>query len=1075
MDVIKHLHKVTKGPWLSVGDYNEIVDMSEKWGGAEKRDGQMELFRGNLEECGLSDLGYVESKYTWSNAREDGRFLKERLDRALANDEWCSMFQHVEVQVLAARSSDHKPLLILFTRSKKEDACVKRGFRFEAKWKTGDSAGSVENKRKFRFLEQLLKHKTKQLQNLQNNEGPHNQRQIKELKRDIAVILDQEDLKWKQRAKQTWYTKGDRNTPYFLSWANQRKKRNQISCIRDEEGEEWQHLHEVRRAFEGYFHKIYTSGGSERLDECLEGMTVRVTQEMNTLLLTIYTRTEVEKALMGMAPLKSPGPDGYAACFYQKALPTVKNEVCDAILGFLNEVIANRLKKVLPDIISPNQSAFVPGRLITDNILVAFEALHTMNGRMKGSKGYMALKLDMSKAYDRVEWGFLEEIMLKLGFDRRWIQKVMLCVQTVTYSVLINGQAHGHIRPSRGLRQGDPLSLYLFILCAEGLSHMLGKAEENKHISSLPITSGGPKINHLLFAYDSLLYCRANMDEWKEMQALLEMYERSSGQCLNKDKTSIFFSRNTKPEVRAHLKSIAGVGGTQNYENYLDLLALIGRSRIRSFNKIQGRVWDHLNGWKERFLTHAGKEVLLKAIIQAIPIYMMSVFKLPKTLNRQINSMMARFWWGHKENTLRVAWMGWERMGKSKARGGLGFRDLESFNEALLAKQGWRLVHDPTSFVAQILQAKYCKNKTFLESNLGNMPSFAWRSIWGAKKLLEAGLIWRVGNGHSINIWGDRWLPTPTTHMIQSPHSVLHHNAKVKELIDDDTQWWNIPLIEKVFMKDKAEVFCNMVISPGSQRDKLIWVGTKNGKFSVRSAYHLAQTIGDNRRGSTSAARCGGTIWKKIWSIKGPRVMQFFLWKACQYTLPTKGNIFRRRITSDPLCPLCEQMEETVGHILWGCPSAQDSPVVPIPILSFLEMGSNIVQQQIPRLSKDNYGSWSIQMRALFGFQDLWEDITDGFIEPTEEEEAEYTADEKKTLKEQRKKDKKALFLLYQALDESTFEKVAEAMTSKQAWEILASIFKGDERVKRVRLQSLWGEFEALHMKDGESVSDYFS
>jgi len=114
-------------------------------------------------------------------------------------------------------------------------------------------------------------------------------------------------------------------------------------------------------------------------------------------------------------------------------------------------------------------------------------------------------------------------------------------------------------------------------------------------------------------------------------------------------------------------------------------------------------------------------------------------------------------------------------------------------------------------------------------------------------------------------------------------------------------------------------------------------------------------------------------------------------------------------------------------------------------------------------------------MRALFGFQDLWEVVTDGFTEPTEEEEAKYTADEKKALKEQRKKDKKALFLLYQELDEPTFEKVAKATTSKQAWEILASIFKGDERVRRVRLQTLRGEFEALHMKDGESVSDYFS
>jgi hypothetical protein len=113
-------------------------------------------------------------------------------------------------------------------------------------------------------------------------------------------------------------------------------------------------------------------------------------------------------------------------------------------------------------------------------------------------------------------------------------------------------------------------------------------------------------------------------------------------------------------------------------------------------------------------------------------------------------------------------------------------------------------------------------------------------------------------------------------------------------------------------------------------------------------------------------------------------------------------------------------------------------------------------------------------MRVLLGFQDLWEVITDGFTEPIEEEEAEYTADEKKALKEQRKKDKKALFLLYQGLDEPTFEKVAKATTSKQAWEILASIFKGDERVRRVRLQTLRGEFKALHMKDGESVFDYF-
>ncbi|KAA8549872.1 hypothetical protein F0562_001556 [Nyssa sinensis] len=129
----------------------------------------------------------------------------------------------------------------------------------------------------------------------------------------------------------------------------------------------------------------------------------------------------------------------------------------------------------------------------------------------------------------------------------------------------------------------------------------------------------------------------------------------------------------------------------------------------------------------------------------------------------------------------------------------------------------------------------------------------------------------------------------------------------------------------------------------------------------------------------------------------------------------------------------------------------------------------------MPRLSKDNYENWSIEIKALFGSQDLWELVTDGYMEPTLQKEVAYTADEKKALKEQRKKDKKALFLLYQGLDESTFEKVAKATNSKQASEILATIFQGVDRVKRIHLQNLRGEFKALHMKEGEMVSDYFS
>ena len=147
--------------------------------------------------------------------------------------------------------------------------------------------------------------------------------------------------------------------------------------------------------------------------------------------------------------------------------------LCNILYKIFSKVLANRLKRVLPHIISEHQSAFLKGRLITDNILVAFETLHYMKNHNSGKSGFMALKLDMSKAYDRVEWSFLRDIMKQMGFSDKWIALVMECVTTISYSLLVNGEPQGNIKPSRGIRQGDPLSPYLFLLCFEGLHRLI--------------------------------------------------------------------------------------------------------------------------------------------------------------------------------------------------------------------------------------------------------------------------------------------------------------------------------------------------------------------------------------------------------------------------------------------------------------------------------------------------------------------------------------------------------------------------------------------------------------------------
>ncbi len=429
---------------------------------------------------------------------------------------------------------------------------------------------------------------------------------------------------------------------------------------------------------------MFETSNPDNFEPVLNGVNRCITEEMNDSLLLEFTAAEVHTAIFQMAPLKAPGPDGLPPLFYHQYWNTIGEEVinavltslhtgriegdinhthltlipkvkspqklsefrpislCNVIYKIISKVITNRLKKILPHIISETQSAFVPGRLITDNVLVAFETLHHMKTQ-PGRVSTMALKLDMSKAYDRVEWIFLEKMMQKMGFNNKWIDLVMECVCTVSYSVLVNGEPHGLIKPSRGLRQGDPLSPYLFLICAEGLH---ARAAQAGDIHGVSLCRRGPKITHLFFADDSLLFCKATSEECNKIQNILSSYERASGQQLNRAKTTLFFSSNTSRERQEELKNLLGVPAIRQYEKYLGLPSFVGRSKKVCFAHIKERVWQKLQGWKEKLLSQAGKEILIKAVVQAVPTYSMGCFKLPQSLCKDIEAMIQKFYWG---------------------------------------------------------------------------------------------------------------------------------------------------------------------------------------------------------------------------------------------------------------------------------------------------------------------------------------------------------------------------------------------------------------------------------------------
>ena len=251
----------------------------------------------------------------------------------------------------------------------------------------------------------------------------------------------------------------------------------------------------------------------------------------------------------------------------------------------------------------------------------------------------MALKLDTSKTYDRVEQSFQEKIMEKLGFKDRWINLMMICVKSVSYSILVNGEPKGLIYPTRGIRQGNLVSPFLFLLCSENASAIRG----------FSLGRRSPRLTHLLFADDSVLFYKSNQQDCQKVLEILATYESVSRQQINKRKTTLFFSKSTIDASKIEIKEALGVPEILHYDKYLRLPSFIDRHQKTSFDYIKEKVWRKLQGQKEKLLSQAGREILIKAVEQVILTYTMSCFMLPQGLVMKLRSLYVSFGGGKGE------------------------------------------------------------------------------------------------------------------------------------------------------------------------------------------------------------------------------------------------------------------------------------------------------------------------------------------------------------------------------------------------------------------------------------------
>ncbi|KAA3483881.1 reverse transcriptase [Gossypium australe] len=446
----------------------------------------------------------------------------------------------------------------------------------------------------------------------------------------------------------------------------------------------------------------------------------------------------------------------------------------------------------------------------------------------------------MSKAYDRVEWCFIEKVMLKFGFSRGWVNKIMNCIQS--HRCYYSGEGP----PSRGPL--IPLSLpFLY-----ALSRMLMDAQANARMKGIRASREGPRINHIFFADDTLLFVRNNRNEVQECMEILARFESMSGQKANADKSMVCFSPKTPIPFRIAANEIFKMKVVDKLDNYLGLPIPVGRNRAVAFKCIMDRTAMRINSWSKRLLSNAGKEIFIKVVIQSMPTYAFSIFLAPKGVIENIHTMMGRVWWGGKENNRVWSRISWDRLCHPK---GIGVLALGiSISSILPSRED---------------SAKYFPNGDIFHPKNVDKPFFTWQSIAKAADKLREGFGWNVSNGRSVDIWRDNWGFEGLSGSSIRMDRRLVPEVYVSELFNADRDGWNEVRVSEIYDEYFKDQIYKLPISHAGHADQRVWFHNPCGFFSTKSAYSwlILRQIGfDPHR----------IFWKMIWKLKTlPKVRVF--------------------------------------------------------------------------------------------------------------------------------------------------------------------------------------------------------
>ncbi|XP_048493141.1 uncharacterized protein LOC104908756 [Beta vulgaris subsp. vulgaris] len=1020
-------------PTLIMGDFNEVLSSSERGSGLLTQEG-VDDFRNFIQTMSLIDISCSNGIFTWFHGNR-----KSKLDRCLVTSDWILQYPNLSIQILNRTISDHCPIFahspnsnwgpkpfrflncwvshpnFLPTISLAWDNS--QHLPMSDKLRQVKSSLKKWNETEFGFIDTKIKELEDQIQYFDNtaNDRTLSNTELdkrKSVQIDLWSWLKKKEVYWAQISRSKWLKEGDRNTKFFHTLASIRRQKNFISSVLID-NTNIVDCAGIKSEAVSYFQKIFQEDVKNRPKfENLEFQQLLPSQR--DMLCEPFSYDEIDAAVASCDGNKAPGPDGFNFNFVKTAWEVIKQDVYDMVRRFWNtaklpkgcnnafialvpkietptsfkdyrpismvgclykivsKILARRLQRVMEHLVGPLQSSFIGGRQILDGALVAGEIIESCK-RFKSEA--VLLKLDFHKAFDSISWSYLDWVLEQMGFPDQWREWMKSCVMSASASILVNGSPTQPIKLQRGLRQGDPLSPFLFNLAVEPLNLLMKKGLNLGLWDGIASRPNGCIVSHLQYADDTIIFCPPSMDYLCNIKKTLIVFQIASGLSVNFHKSALYGINVDQIWLESAAKALLCRTGSLPFK-YLGLPIGGNYSRIDTWNPIVDRMSKRLASWKGKMLSIGGRITLIKASLSSLPLYFMSLFPIPKGVIAKLVKIQRDFLWCGVEGKRAFPLVAWEKLERPISLGGLGIGNLLQKNVALLFKWLWRLFSEPKAFWRNFIMDKY-EYPSSLTFNDVKIPirGGPWKAIcssvlkhpcarlFGPQKIRKF-----VGKGTQTFFWKEVWIgELPLKDLFPRLHRLaINPLATISSLgIWDGHEWqwilaWRRPLRARdIEERDHLYELLKSVVLDLSCDDYLVWAPNKSGIFSVKSAsLELA-------KGSISTSH---DIIKGVWRGLVPYRIEIFCWLALLEKINTKSKLGRLGIIpiDEANCVFCNAELETTNHLLLHCRFSWN----------LWSWWLNLwgLSWSFPETIKNAFLQWQIYGKGIF-FKKIWHSI----------------------------------------------------------------------------------------------------